>query len=110
MLENNRAMTEPATSTSDTDPGTETPQAMPQDTPIGGASHELWSVSSSIMLIILIILVAVGIIFGIDTISNLDNIKEDWPKHRCSPSIMPFASVFGHNTKENFDFCMKKNI
>ncbi len=108
LLENNREMTEPATSASNTDPGTRTLQETPQETPIGGASHELWSVSSAIMLIILIILVAVGIIFGIDTISNFENIKEDWPKHRCSPTIMPFASAFGHNTKENFDFCMKK--
>jgi len=101
-------MTEPGTKIPPDTP-TETPSETPVDTPTGGAaSHELWPVSSALMLIILIILAAVGIIFGIETLSNLDNIKEDWPKYRCSPAIMPFASVFGHNTKENFDFCMNK--
>jgi hypothetical protein len=111
LLENNRAMTEPATPASETDPGAKTPTETPTETPTGGASsHELWGFSSAIMFLILIILVAFGIMFGINTISNLDNIKEDWANQRCSPLIMPFASVFGHNTKENFDFCMNKTF
>ncbi len=46
--------------------------------------------------------------FGMSFFTNLDHIKQDWPNQRCSPLIMPFASYFGHNTKENFEFCMGK--
>ena len=38
--------------------------------------------------------------------SKINQIKANWSEHRCQPSIMPFASFFGVNPKENFDFCM----
>lgn len=46
--------------------------------------------------------------FGIQTIADIDHIKADWANQRCSPFIMPFAGYFGFNAKENFDFCMGK--
>jgi hypothetical protein len=105
LLGNSRAMTEPVTSISESDPFVEkTVEVAPKAI----VTHELWSFSSALMLIILIILIAFGTIFGINTMSNLDNIKKDWENQRCSPLIMPFASVFGYNAKENFDFCMNK--
>ena len=72
------------------------------------SEHELWSVSSALFFLIFIILAAFGTIYGISAISSLDKIKEDWPNQRCSPLVMPFASYFGYNTKENFEFCMGK--
>ena len=39
---------------------------------------------------------------------DIKNIKKDWANQRCSPMIMPFASQFGVNTKDNFEFCMGK--
>ena len=39
--------------------------------------------------------------------SNTKEIAENWPKYRCDPTIMPFAALYGHDTAENFQFCMK---
>jgi hypothetical protein len=38
---------------------------------------------------------------------NTKEIAENWPKYRCSPTVMPFASLYGYDTNENFQFCMK---
>lgn len=37
---------------------------------------------------------------------NTKEIVENWPKYRCSPSVMPFAALYGHDTGENFNFCL----
>lgn len=37
---------------------------------------------------------------------NTKEIAENWPKYRCSPTVMPFAALYGHNTAENFNFCL----
>lgn len=51
------------------------------------------------------------VIFGGNFIGELiniqSNIERNWPKHRCNPIIMPFADMFGHNSKENFIYCMQ---
>jgi len=39
--------------------------------------------------------------------ASIQQVKDNWAYHRCQPSIMPFASMYGHNTAENFEFCMK---
>ena len=39
--------------------------------------------------------------------ANIQQIKANWAYHRCQPSVMPFASMYGYNTAENFEFCMK---
>ena len=39
--------------------------------------------------------------------SSIDDIKNHWDQYRCSPLVMPFASLYGHNTAENFNGCMK---
>ena len=33
-------------------------------------------------------------------------IKRNWPKYKCQPMIMPFASFFGHDAGENFVSCI----
>ncbi len=35
---------------------------------------------------------------------------DDWNKIRCQPHIMPFASLYGYDTNENFNYCMKANF
>ena len=37
---------------------------------------------------------------------GIQNIKDNWPKHKCNPMIMPFAGYLGHNPMENFVFCI----
>jgi hypothetical protein len=70
--------------------------------------HELWSFTNALFFIILISIILFVITFCLSTIFDVKRIKENWAENRCSPTIMPFASLFGHNTKENFEFCMGK--
>lgn len=72
------------------------------------SESELWVVSNAIFFIFFIILLLIGSIFIFSAVFNIKKIKEDWPNQRCLPLIMPFAGYFGHNAKENFEFCMGK--
>jgi hypothetical protein len=40
------------------------------------------------------------------SMADIEEVKRNWPKYRCRPNIMPFAAMYGHNTGENFQFCM----
>ena len=68
--------------------------------------HELWSFTNALMFLILICIAAVVMMTGMNTLFDIKKIKEDWSNYRCNPLIMPFASFFGENTKQNFEFCM----
>ena len=69
---------------------------------------ELWSVTNALAFLILLVILAITGIFGISSFGSIQHIKDDWANQRCSPLIMPFASLFGYNTKDNFEFCMGK--
>jgi hypothetical protein len=72
------------------------------------AEHELWSFNNALFFIILIIIIVFASIFGINKVFDIKKIKDNWAEERCNPTIMPLASLFGHNTQENFEFCMGK--
>ena len=55
---------------------------------------------------LLILILLCGGLYFILGMSDIKEIKENWPKHRCKASVMPFASVYGHDTQENFTYCM----
>lgn len=55
---------------------------------------------------LLILIVLLGGVYVLLGMSDIKEIKENWPKHRCKASVMPFASVYGHDTQENFTYCM----
>lgn len=57
---------------------------------------------SAIVIFIFICLYAFNLL-----VVGIQTIKDNWPIYRCQPLIMPFASIFGHNTGENFAFCIK---
>jgi hypothetical protein len=59
----------------------------------------------TLVTIILLIFIALYVInvFAI----GIANIKKNWPKYRCNPSVMPFAGVFGHDSMQNFVYCMQ---
>jgi hypothetical protein len=60
-----------------------------------------------IFLSIVIILLFIGIyIFNTLTV-GIDNIKKNWPKYRCNPTVMPFSSYFGHDQLSNFTYCIQ---
>jgi hypothetical protein len=71
-------------------------------------SHELWSFTNALFFIIFIIILIYVVVYGITTLVDIKHIKDDWANQRCSPMIMPFAGLFGENTKNNFEFCMGK--
>ena len=63
--------------------------------------------SSDITLTIVIILIFVGMYFYNVLAVGIKNIKDNWPEYRCNPSVMPFASMFGHDTGTNFTYCIQ---
>ncbi len=36
--------------------------------------------------------------------------KDDWNSIRCQPSVMPFASLYGYDVNENFQYCMRQGF
>jgi hypothetical protein len=36
-----------------------------------------------------------------------DDINDNWGEYKCNPSVMPFASTFGHDTTTNFYGCVQ---
>ena len=57
--------------------------------------------SSDISLSIIIILIFILLyVFNI-LVVGIKNVKKNWPKYRCNPVVMPFASFFrtGSNTE-----------
>jgi len=70
--------------------------------------HELWSFNNALFFIILLSIIVFVLTFGVRTLFDVKKVKENWAEQRCSPMIMPFAGLFGFNTKENFEFCMGK--
>ena len=46
-------------------------------------------------------------LFSVNVLTNgVNNIKQNWPKYRCHPAVLPTASIFGHDTEENFAYCI----
>jgi hypothetical protein len=72
------------------------------------AEHELWSFNTALFVLIFTVLIVFILVFGASKIFDVRNIKKNWANERCGPMIMPFASIFGYDTKENFEFCMGK--
>ena len=58
---------------------------------------------NSIFIIIVFIVLYVANILAI----GKKNIENNWAVYRCSPMVMPFASIFGHDTMQNFAYCIQ---
>tara|TARA_Y100000389_G_C17461002_1_gene521688 strand:+ start:1103 stop:2047 length:945 start_codon:yes stop_codon:yes gene_type:complete len=63
--------------------------------------------TSDITYSILIIVIFILLLFFNIVIVGIQNIKENWPEYRCNPMVMPFASIFGQDTNENFTYCIQ---
>ena len=74
------------------------------------ADKTLWSFTNALFFLILFTIISFTLFYGVSVIFDIKKIKNNWAEQRCSPLIMPFASVFGYNTKENFEFCMGKTF
>jgi hypothetical protein len=53
---------------------------------------------------------AIGIFVLIDNLSDISEIRNNWPKHRCKPQYMVLAGLFGKDVNENFEFCLQQKI
>ena len=56
---------------------------------------------------VILIIVAFGVLHLTGFIMlRLKELEDDWPKHRCNPMTMPFASYLGHDPISNFTYCV----
>ncbi len=55
---------------------------------------------------ILLLFILTSIWVGMMSAADVEEIKKNWPKYRCRPTVMPFAALYGHPTGENFNFCL----
>lgn len=56
--------------------------------------------------IIIIFIFIILFVFNIIVI-RMQHIKDNWNLYRCQPTVMPFASFFGHDASENFAYCIQ---
>ena len=63
--------------------------------------------SSDLSLSIIVIFIFIALYVFNLIVVGMQRIKDNWPVYRCQPLIMPFASIFGHNTSKNFSFCIQ---
>lgn len=49
----------------------------------------------------------IGIWYFLNSAIDVVEVKKNWPKYRCSPSVMPFAGMYGYDVNENFQFCLR---
>lgn len=62
--------------------------------------------TGQIVKFVFITLVFAAILWSLSYLSQTAEIRNNWDKHRCEPGVIPFASFFGHDTAENFNYCM----
>jgi hypothetical protein len=74
------------------------------EAPLSAAWSPSWT-SNLIKFIILSVLFIVALVL-LFTMGNLNEIRKNFPRYRCNPLFIPFASQFGYDTKENFSFCL----
>jgi hypothetical protein len=48
-----------------------------------------------------------GITYFLISAVNVAEVSRNWEKYRCSPSVMPFAKMYGHDATENFNYCLQ---
>ena len=54
-----------------------------------------------------LILFLFGLVYiGRQIASAMKEVKGNWAAYRCVPYVMPFASLFGYDTTDNFNFCI----
>ena len=60
-------------------------------------------ISQTIIILLIFILLYLFNIFSI----GIKKIRNNWPKYRCNPMIMPFVNIFGEDIMSNFTFCIQ---
>ena len=73
----------------------------PKDTPKCNDSNK-----PSFVAIILTSILLLSILLGSSKVGDYYVVKNNWGEYRCQMEIMLFASLFGHDTMENLQFCL----
>jgi hypothetical protein len=68
---------------------------------------EVWNMFNAIAFLILVTLLIFAIMGGMQQLYDYQTVVKNWKDYRCQPLIMPLASFYGHDTGENFQFCLK---
>jgi hypothetical protein len=55
-------------------------------------------------------LVLTMIAYVISEIANYYEIRQNWEKYRCQPTIAPFAKFYGHDVTETLNFCAAEAV
>lgn len=63
--------------------------------------------SSDIAFTIFIIVIFLALYIANVLAIGMKKVKDNWPLYRCSPAVMPFASIFGHDVGDNFLQCIQ---
>lgn len=62
------------------------------------------------LLFAFLLIITIGLAFVIESGSNMGDIKNNWSEYRCKPYMMPFASLYGYNINDNFQYCLQQII
>lgn len=63
--------------------------------------------STDITFTIIIIVIFLGLYISNVLAIGMKKVQDNWPLYRCSPAVMPFASLFGHDVGDNFMQCIQ---
>lgn len=59
---------------------------------------------------LLMTLIFIGALVGLSKAMDFSEITNNWPKYRCRPDIMLSAGLYGYNTTDNLEFCLKNGF
>jgi len=62
---------------------------------------------SDILITIIIIIIFLGLYVSNVLAIGIKKVQDNWPVYRCSPTVMPFAGIFGYDVGDNFNQCMQ---
>ena len=64
----------------------------------------------SVMVLVLITGALALIAYIVSEIANYNQIIQNWEHYRCMPSVAPFARFYGHDLKENMNYCISQSV
>ena len=59
---------------------------------------------------VILLAVLIGFLYLLIYGLGIASIAANWAENRCKPQVMPFAALYGYNTADNFNYCMKNLI
>jgi hypothetical protein len=65
------------------------------------------SLTGSLIRFGILTVLLVGIFIAIIATGSVNSVVDNWSRYRCNPFIMPFAELFGYDSTENFQYCVR---